>query len=59
MRYLKGEARSYRIMKTKAVDERFVLDGWRDFIDEYGILKGEKCNFSYYTKSRLLVVSKT
>ncbi|KAD5507995.1 hypothetical protein E3N88_15698 [Mikania micrantha] len=55
MRYFKAKVRSYRIRKTKAVDDRFVLDGWREFMDEYVIVKGEKYSFSYCTKSRLLV----
>ncbi|KAD4180178.1 hypothetical protein E3N88_28769 [Mikania micrantha] len=59
MRYFKAEVRSYRIRKTKAVDDRFVLDGWREFMNEYGIVKGEKCSISYYTNSRLLVLRKT
>ncbi|KAD4180179.1 hypothetical protein E3N88_28770 [Mikania micrantha] len=58
MRYFKAEVRSYRIRKTKAVDDRFVLDGWCEFMDEYGIVKGEKCSISYYTNSRLLVCAK-
>ncbi|KAD4585464.1 hypothetical protein E3N88_23065 [Mikania micrantha] len=59
MRYFKAEVRSYRIRKTKAVDDRFVLDGWREFMDEYGIGKNERCSFSYYTSPRFLVVRKT